>query len=54
MVSLIIMPYKKIIAKYLGVAKASLPLLSFSFDYDTSTFSIFTLLTLKLSYILIN
>ena len=54
MVSLIIMSYMKIIAKYLGVAKASLPLLSSSFDPDTSTFSIFTLLTFMLSYIVIN
>ena len=48
------MSYKKIIAIYLDVVKASLPLLSFSLDHDTSTFSIFTLLTSTLSHILIN
>ena len=53
MVSPIIMSYKKIITKYLGVVKGSLPLPSFSFDHDTSTFSKFTLLTFTLSYILI-
>ena len=54
MVSLspIIMSYEKIIAKYLGVEKASLPLPSFSFDHDTRTFSKFTLPVITLSYIL--
>ena len=53
MVPSIIMPFKKIIAKFPGVVKASLPLPSFSFDHDTSTFTKFILPTFTLSYILI-
>ena len=65
MVSFIIMSYKKIIAKYMGVVKASLTHPAFSFYHDTTTtykhtlrifpiFLKFTLLTLTLFYILFN
>ena len=37
MVSLIITSYKKIIAKYMGVVKASLTHPAFSFHHDTTT-----------------
>ena len=37
MVSLMITSYKKIIAKYLGVVKASLTHPAFSFHYDPTT-----------------
>ena len=65
MVSLIITSYKKIIAKYIGVVKASLTHPAFSFHHDTTTnykhtlrifptFSKFTLLTFTLFYNLFN
>ena len=64
MVSFIIKSYKKIIAKYMGVVKASLTHPAFSFYHDTTTtykhtlrifpiFSKFTLLTFTLFYIFI-
>ena len=65
MVSFIITSYKKIIAKYMGVVKASLTHPAFSFHHDTTTtyrhtlrifpiFSKVTLLTFMLFYILFN
>ena len=65
MVSFIITSYKKIIAKYMGVVKASLTHPVFSFHHNTTTtykhmlrifptFSKFTLLTFTLFYILFN
>ena len=64
-ISFIITSYKKIIAKYMGVVKASLTHPAFSFHHDTTTiykhtlrifpiFSKFTLLTFTLFYILFN
>ena len=65
MASFIITSYKKIIAKYMGVVKASLTHPDFSFQHDTTTtykhtlrifprFPKFTLLTFTLFYILFN
>ena len=65
MVSFVITSYKKIIAKYMGVVKASLTQPAFSFHHDTTTtykhtlsifptFSKFTFLTSTLFYILFN